>query len=70
MEALHWWALFGLASLLASFGVAWRAVDLVNRATVIKGQCSAVLIELNPDYAEMAQRRITGDCPLFVERAE
>ena len=27
----------------------------------------AVLIELNPDYADMARRRITGDAPLFVE---
>lgn len=25
----------------------------------------AVLIELNPDYADMARRRITGDAPLF-----
>lgn len=29
----------------------------------------AVLIELNPDYAEMARRRITGDSPLFAEVA-
>ncbi len=27
----------------------------------------AVLIELNPEYAEMARRRITGDSPLFAE---
>jgi DNA modification methylase len=28
---------------------------------------NAILIELNPDYAEMAEQRIRGDCPLFVE---
>jgi DNA modification methylase len=27
-------------------------------------------IELNPDYAEMARRRIAGDSPLFAEVAE
>ena len=29
----------------------------------------AILIELNPDYAEMARRRIQGDAPLFAEVA-
>lgn len=29
----------------------------------------AILIELNPDYAEMARRRIAGDAPLFAEVA-
>ena len=29
----------------------------------------AVLIELNPQYADMAERRIRGDAPLFVEVA-
>ena len=33
-------------------------------------QRSAVLIELNPEYAAMAQRRIFNDAPLFVEAAE
>jgi DNA modification methylase len=33
-------------------------------------QRSAVLIELNPTYAAMATRRITNDCPLFMEAAE
>jgi hypothetical protein len=28
-----------------------------------------VLIELNPAYADMAERRITGDAPLFTEVA-
>ena len=28
---------------------------------------NAVLIELNPKYAEMAERRIKGDCPMFTE---
>lgn len=28
---------------------------------------SAVLIELNPEYAAMAERRIRDDCPLFAE---
>lgn len=28
---------------------------------------NAVLIELNPAYAAMAERRITGDCPLFAQ---
>ena len=28
---------------------------------------SAILIELNPEYADMARRRITGDSPLFAE---
>lgn len=28
---------------------------------------NAILIELNPAYAAMAQRRIHGDCPLFAE---
>lgn len=28
---------------------------------------NAVLIELNPEYAAMAERRIRGDCPLFAE---
>jgi DNA modification methylase len=28
---------------------------------------NAILIELNPEYAEIARRRITGDCPLFTE---
>lgn len=27
----------------------------------------AILIELNPEYVEMAKRRITGDAPLFAE---
>ena len=30
-------------------------------------QCNAVLIELNEDYAAMAERRVTGDAPLFAE---
>jgi hypothetical protein len=30
---------------------------------------NAILIELNPEYAEMARRRIEGDCPLFVSVA-
>jgi adenine-specific DNA methylase len=30
---------------------------------------NAVLIELNPEYAAMAMRRIKGDSPLFVEAA-
>ena len=29
----------------------------------------AILIELNPDYAEMARKRIIGDAPLFAEVA-
>jgi len=33
-------------------------------------QRSSVLIELNPKYAAMAERRIHGDAPLFVEAAE
>jgi DNA modification methylase len=33
-------------------------------------QRSAVLIELNTEYAEMARRRVTNDCPLFTEAAE
>jgi DNA modification methylase len=33
-------------------------------------QRSAILIELNPTYAAMATRRITNDCPLFMEAAE
>jgi DNA modification methylase len=33
-------------------------------------QRSSVLIELNPEYAVMAERRIHGDAPLFVEAAE
>lgn len=32
-------------------------------------QRNAVLIELNPDYAEMARGRIVGDSPLFAEVA-
>lgn len=28
---------------------------------------NAILIELNPEYAKMAERRITGDAPLFVD---
>ena len=28
---------------------------------------TAILIELNPQYAEMARRRIHGDAPLFAE---
>lgn len=32
-------------------------------------QRDSILIELNPDYAEMAKRRIEGDAPLFVEVA-
>jgi DNA modification methylase len=32
-------------------------------------QRSAVLIELNPAYIDIAQRRITGDAPLFAEVA-
>jgi DNA modification methylase len=27
----------------------------------------AILIELNPEYATMAKRRITNDAPLFAE---
>ena len=27
----------------------------------------AILIELNPEYAEMSKRRIRGDAPLLVE---
>jgi DNA modification methylase len=30
-------------------------------------QRNALLIELNPEYAEMAKHRITGDAPLFAE---
>ncbi|HXJ57232.1 MAG TPA: site-specific DNA-methyltransferase [Verrucomicrobiae bacterium] len=33
-------------------------------------QRSAILIELNPVYADMARKRIVGDSPLFVEAAE
>jgi DNA modification methylase len=32
-------------------------------------QRDAVLIELNPDYAQMAEQRIRGDAPLFAEVA-
>jgi DNA modification methylase len=32
-------------------------------------QRDAILIELNPAYADMARRRITGDAPLFAEVA-
>jgi len=28
---------------------------------------NAILIELNPEYAEMAERRIRNDAPLFAE---
>jgi DNA modification methylase len=28
---------------------------------------NAVLIELNSDYADMTERRIRGDAPLFVD---
>ena len=28
---------------------------------------NAVLIELNPEYAAMAERRVKGDCPMFAE---
>ena len=30
-------------------------------------QRDALLIELNPDYAGIAERRIVGDAPLFAE---
>jgi DNA modification methylase len=30
---------------------------------------NAILIELNPEYAKMARRRIEGDAPLFTEVA-
>jgi len=30
---------------------------------------NAILIELNPEYAAMAERRIRGDCPMFAEVA-
>jgi DNA modification methylase len=30
-------------------------------------QRDAILIELNPEYAEMARKRIVGDAPLFAE---
>ena len=33
-------------------------------------QRSSILIELNPEYAAMAERRIYDDAPLFVEAAE
>jgi DNA modification methylase len=33
-------------------------------------QRNAILIELNPEYAAMARRRIEGDAPLFFEAAE
>ena len=32
-------------------------------------QRDAILIELNPDYAEMARERIEGESPLFAEVA-
>jgi DNA modification methylase len=32
-------------------------------------QRDAILVELNPEYAEMARRRIHGDSPLFAEVA-
>ena len=32
-------------------------------------QRNAILIELNPTYAAMAEKRITGDCPMFAEIA-
>jgi DNA modification methylase len=28
---------------------------------------NAILIELNPEYAAMAERRVMGDCPMFAE---
>lgn len=28
---------------------------------------NAILIELNPEYAAMAERRVKGDCPMFAE---
>jgi len=31
--------------------------------------CDAILIELNPEYAAMAERRIRGDAPMFAEVA-
>jgi len=30
-------------------------------------QRDSILIELNPDYAEMARKRIAGDCPMFAD---
>ena len=30
---------------------------------------NAILIELNPEYAAIAERRIKGDCPMFTEVA-
>ena len=30
-------------------------------------QRNAILIELNPEYAAMAERRVRGDAPLFAE---
>lgn len=32
-------------------------------------QRSAILVELNPDYADMAEKRIRGDSPMFAEVA-
>jgi DNA modification methylase len=32
-------------------------------------QRNAILIELNPEYASMAKRRIAGDAPLFSQVA-
>jgi DNA modification methylase len=33
-------------------------------------QRDAILIELNPEYAEMARRRIEADGPLFADVAQ
>jgi hypothetical protein len=30
-------------------------------------QRDAVLVELNEEYADMARKRIAGDCPMFTQ---
>ena len=50
------------ATVLDPFGGAGTTALVADRA----GR-SAILIELNPDYAEMADQRITGDSPLFAQ---
>lgn len=43
--------------------------DVMDGLVSDRLQRNAVLIELNPVYAEMARKRVAGDAPLFAEIA-
>lgn len=59
-----YWGLRDYGTVLDPFGGAGTTGLVADRL-----QRNAILIELNPTYAEIARKRIYGDSPLFTEVA-